>query len=239
MKTKVYSLLLLSLILFFCSCKKEIFLSENVTKEQKSITNYHSIDVSDAFNVFINLSETEEKIEVEANENLHRYIIIENNSNTLFIKLDNHITIHHNPVLNVYITTKEITDFRASGASQIIIRDTLRTNDANIDLSGASLCNGFLEVKNLSIKLSGASKLELKGTGESTEVIISGASEIKAFHFSTGYLDANLSGASIASFYVTGEIDVDASGASTLLYKGPGWVDSQKISGASVVKKMD
>jgi hypothetical protein len=239
MKTKLFGTILIGLSIAFYSCEKEVIPSGKITREQKSFTGYNVIDVSDALKVYLNFSETEDKIEVETNENLHKYIIVEMVSNHLVIKLQDHIDIDGDAVLNIYVTTKGITGFSASDASGIVLNDTLFADDINIKLSDASKFTGLLEVKNLSATLSDASTINLRGHADSYFVTASDASEIKDYAFETRYLNIKLSDASRAYVSVTGKMDVQVSDASNLFYKGTGTIQNLHISGASSVRKMD
>jgi hypothetical protein len=239
MKTKTIFTILIGISTLLTSCDKDIIPSGEVTIEQKSITGYNAIDVSDALKVKVIFSETEEKVEIETNENLHKYIIVENVSDHLVIRLQNHIDIEGDAVLNVYVTTKGVTGFFASDASRIILNDTLIADNININLSDASRFNGILEVENLTVKVQDASSIKLAGHADSYYAIASDASQIKDYEFETRYLNIKLSDASNAKLTVLEKMDVVASDASSLYYKGDGIIGSLHISDASVIRKME
>jgi hypothetical protein len=239
MKTRLTYAMLIVLSTVLSSCEKEVIPSGEITKEQKSFTGYNTIDVSDGFTVYVNFSETEEKIEIETNENLHKYIIVENVSNRLVIKLQDHIDIEGDAILNVYVTAKGVTGFSASDASRIILPDSLTANDINVNLSDASIFTGTLKTRNLKATLSDASRINLTGHADSCIFSASDASVIKDFVFETGYLNIKLSDASNACLSVINEMDIEVSDASSFYYKGTGLINRLKVSDASVIKKMD
>ncbi len=241
MKTKIIAILIAVLTVSFYSCEinEHIVPSGDITTQVKYFSDYDAIDVSNAFTVYVNFSETEEIIEIEADDNLQPYIEVRKVSGTLFIGLKNHVNIRGNATLRVYITTKNVTDYTSSGASSFIIQDKLSANTVNIHLSGASYFSGDLEVNHAIASLSGASNVEVEGNADSFDVSASGASNISNYDFILEDLDIQLSGASNAYLTVNNEISVRASGASNLYYKGTGVVVSQNLSGASHVIKVD
>ena len=220
----------------FAGCGRAIKPSSNITKEKRPLTDFSGIEASNAFTVYVNITD-HEGIELEANENLHEYIIIEKAGDKLVIRLQDHIHIMGHPVLNVNVSAKKLNDFMASGASNFILQDTLKTDDIKIKLSGASHFNGPLETKNLGAELSGAASLDLTGTSEFFELKESGASSAGGFDFVCKNLKTHFSGASKARLTVNEKLAVEASGASELTYKGTAMVISQDLSGASSLHK--
>jgi len=239
MKTKIIYLLLagFSVLMNSCEFNERVVPSGRVTTEEKDFSGYDKLDISHAFTVYVNFSETEESIEIEAEENLHEYIRVRKEGNVLYIGLENFVNIWGNATLNAYITTRHIEEFTGSGASEFIINDPLVAGNVEIDLSGASYFSGDLETDNINIDLSGASEVELEGTTGTLDVTASGASEVKDYELTIEDLFIDLSGASEAFLTVNNEISVSASGASTLNYKGDAVIVDQHLSGASEVHR--
>ncbi|MBI9038120.1 MAG: DUF2807 domain-containing protein [Bacteroidales bacterium] len=244
MKTKATTILLFlfSLSLIFNSCKKDekkISPSGNITKQEFSFTDYNIIDIENAFEVNLTFSENEEKIEIRANENLHQYINVGKNSNTLLISFQDNVEIDGNATLIANITTKEVSEYYATGAVSIILQNKLIADDVRIELIGACYFGGKMEVNQVDALLIGATEIEISGSTNSFYVIAEGASSIKNYDFIVKYLNLNLSGASNTYLTITEEMDIIASGASILYYKGDGVIKSQILTGASQIIKMD
>lgn len=227
----------LSILLSSCS-RNRIEPSAAISTQVKSISNFQKIDVSNAFTVFVNFSETEEKVQIEANENLHSYIIVEKDGGELQIRLKRNTSISGNARLKVYITTSTLTSIEASGASDIHFLNTLTANNLKIDLSGASSFEGDLELNHLNIEGSGASSFNLNGQCDFLQSDLSGASSIRDYGFYVNdEVQTDLSGSSSSRLTVNGDMYIEASGASSFYYKGSGIVKSQNLSGSSNIKK--
>ena len=225
--------------LFTCEIyESDVRPSGKITTVEATFSDYDAIDASSAFTVYLSFSDTDETIEIEANENLHEYIEVKKENGTLVIGVANNVRIRGKSTLNAYITTKSISSFSASGASRFVIEDVVDQDRAHIYLYGVSSFNGALDVDLLFADISGASVMNITGSCNDFEFEASGASVLRDYTFSTNTIKAELSGASHAALTVDQEIDVEASGASILRYRGDAVITNQDLSGASSVKKM-
>ena len=241
MKTNLISLTIISISLFLISCnvyENDVVPSSNVTSTQATFSGYDAIDASSAFTVYLDFSDADESIEIEANDNLHQHIEVSKVGGTLKIGIENNVHIRGNATLNVYITTKSVSSFLGSGATRFIVEDMINESDVMINLSGASTFTGELNANNLYADLSGASVMHVTGFVENSDIEASGASLIKDYGLETDHLNAELSGASNVSLTINEDIDIEASGASILKYKGNAVIANQDLSGASSVQKM-
>ncbi|MBC8767799.1 DUF2807 domain-containing protein [Arenibacter sp. BSSL-BM3] len=228
----VFSILLLS-------CEKEtITASSEITTKDFEFSGYTSLEVNDNFKVYINFSDTEEKLRVQANENLHEYILVGKESNKLTVKLDNVRRIKGKETLNVFITTKKINNFTIVGNAKLVLEDPLETDNLKINLTGNSFISGPLEVENLDVDASGNCMIDFSGSVKTMDVNLRGNSEISDYDLSVETLKIDFSGNSNAYLTVNNSISVDASGNSVLSYKGNATIVHQKLSSNSkIVKK--
>ena len=241
MKTNLFSLAILGLSLFIFSCEiydHDVVPDSNITTMQATYSDYHSLDVSTAFTVYVTFSDTDELIEIEANDNLHQYIEVRKDNGTLKIGLEDNVRIRGNSTLNAYITTRSISGFEASGASKIIVENPVNEDDVHIYLSGASSFLGEINCNRFYADLSGASNINVSGNANDLDLEASGASVFRDYGLNVEKLNGELSGASNAFLTVEDEIDIEASGASNLHYKGDATIIRKDVSGASTVKKM-
>lgn len=243
MKTKITLGLIAAACIFLSSCEQfgnSVVPSGSITEQVKNESNFDGISVSHAFNVYITFTEATESIRIEANENLHEYIEVKKSGSTLSIGLKDNINIRRgSATLNAYISAKNMSDFKASGASNIYMQNSLIENDVFIDLSGASNFSGYIEVSHLKANISGASDLKLTGIAKEVEFDASGASNLNDYGLTITNFEASLSGASSAHITVNNELFIEASGASDVHYKGTGIVKRQNLSGASNIRKVD
>ena len=239
--TKLFAIIAVVILLNACSTDDIIYSSSTITSQQKFIENYNGVDTSASFIVDVEFSDTDEGIIIEANENLHAYIEVKKINGILVIKLRDNISITgNNTVLKAHIITKNnLNTLSASGASNILLHNTLEGDEISLNFSGASILTGTLEVNTINLFASGASNISVQGSSNLLNGELSGASVINGFEMTTNHTDMELSGGSNVSLTVQNTIDLIASGASIFRYKGAASIGNLELSGASQILNME
>ena len=228
-------------VLIFSSCEQEnVNPSANVTKQDRTIVGYSGIEISSAITVDVTFSATEDKIEIEANENLHALIDVEESRNNLVIKIKDHTNIRGRSTIKAHITTTSTLDeILVSGASFLRFNNQLEATDLYVGISGASFFIGDIIANSMKVYLDGASNLEVAGSVESFDLDASGASEMGSYDMIVSNAKMKMTGASQASITINNVIDLNASDASVLRYKGAGSPNNLKLSGAAQIIRVD
>ncbi len=206
--------------------------------EVRAAKNYHGINVSNAFDVYLSQS-SEEAVAVSAATDKDKAMItVEVKDGILYVGLEKGFKWNNgNKKLKAYISFKQIDKLNVSGACDVYISGTLKADKLSIHQSGASDLKGKLDVKELIVDISGASDILVSGTASKLNVEASGASDFKGFDLVTDYCDARASGASGIRITVNKELSAHASGASDVKYKGEGLIRDLKTGGASSVSR--
>ena len=207
--------------------------------EVREARNFHGINLSSAFDVYLSQS-NEEAVAVSAAETKYRENIkVEVKEGILYIGYDTKGLkwLRGNKKLKAYISFKQIDKLDISGACDVFITGTLKADDLTINQSGASDLKGKIDVSKLSVDLSGASDLTINGSATQLKVEASGASGFKGYELVTDVCNASASGASDIKVTVNKELSAHASGASDVRYKGNGVIRDIKSSGSSTVSR--
>src|SRR5690606_2330815 len=183
-------------------------------------------------------SDTEEKFEIEANDNLHGYIKTFQEGNKVIVKLDGINNIIGNETLNIFITTRNISDIKLRGNTSLEMEDLVSTTSVNIDLMGNCFLSGYVNAPNLKLNLLGNCMVDLSGNVSSLEAKLSGNCELSDYSLSVEDLIINLSGNSNAHLKISNSISIDGSGNSILFYQGDATVIHQNLSSDSRVIKI-
>ncbi len=241
MKAQTILIALITITLAMSSCTKDqVSPSDHITRVTRHIDDYDKLHISGSFEVFVTYSEYEESIEIEANDNLHEFIIVEKNGSTLNIKFKNNTNITgSNEVMRAYISTKYIDEYDAAGNSTIKLQTPAKTTNIEIRLSGHSTFQGEIETDKMDARLTGNSKMEVTGAANKLDANVTGASAIEHFDFEVNDVDLTMNGASTTSVTANGDIKVTATGNSTLYYKGSGTVVKQSLTGNSTIEKVN
>jgi hypothetical protein len=233
---KLFILALGSLYSLAVLAQKEM---NDANAEKRNVSGFHAINVSSAFDVVLSQG-NEDAVAVSASEKEYVDKIsttVENG--VLKIRFeDKKIWKNMGRMkLKAYISFKNLDALHVSGACNIKVEGTIKSESLKLHFSGASDMDGKLDVKDLDVHLSGASDITLNGVASNMKVDVSGASDFKGYDLQADYCQAEASGASSVKVTVNRELSARATGASEVGYKGNGVTKDIKTSGASNISK--
>lgn len=245
MKLSVLTVLiaLLTIGTTFGQWNNHLELSHKITTETKNISGFDRIEVGEDFEVIIKFSDQAESVKIEANENLHDYIIVEKEGNTLTIDTKSYSTGNYSNKksgarerLIAYVTAKHLVAIEGKEDATIELDDKLVGNTLRIRLDEDSFMSGVLEVQNLIVDLDEDSVLDIEGTAHKMELEANEDSMVKNYDFVVHDLDVRLREDSEARLTVNGNIELRASGDSQFYYKGRGKVIKKRLTGDAEMK---
>jgi hypothetical protein len=233
------SVVLLSAFISFSSCTKDrVIASSSITSETQYVSGFDAVEIGGSFTAYVEIGE-EESVVLEVNENLHAFIEVYTEGSTLVVRPKNNVNITGSQThLVVYITTRDIRELDASGASRIYVQEPIEGSVLDLHASGASRIEASVNVVQLNTDISGASEMELRGTATNLDAEISGASGQAYYDLEVDGFTGKLSGASECYLTVHDFLSVEASGASMVYYKGNGQIQFMDLSGASQIVHM-
>jgi len=231
-----------SSLLLFSSCR-EIFAKRirgngNITTQTRSAGEFNSIDVSGNIDVYAR-QDSASSVKVEADENLQQYIETMNEGNVLRIKTQEGYHLRSSKAIKVYVSSAAFKQFEASGACDVYSEGKITSSsDIDFQLSGSCDATMDLNAPKISVNMSGAGSIKLKGETKDFRVQGSGSTDIKSFELLAENVDLDLSGAGDAEVYASSKLTGSISGAADVRYKGNAQADIH-TSGATSVKKIN
>jgi len=238
---KKIALFSLIIIVFASGCREiageRVKGSGHVITENRSTSDFNSIDVSGAIDVYVK-QDSATSVRVEADDNILEYIEVHTEGSRLEIYTQNNIRLRPSNKIKVYISSPEYKEIQVSGASSVRCENEITSDVLDVNLSGASEGKLELNAPRISVNVTGASNASIKGKTKDFEGSASGASEIRGFDLLSENADVEASGASHIEIYASVRIDGQSSGASSVNYKGNAQSNVGK-SGASSVNKKD
>ena len=230
-------------LLFTVICSAVLLQAQQVNDpnaEIRTAKNFHGIDVSNAFDVYLTQSNEEAVAVSAATEKDRELIKVEVKNGILYVGLDSKgwKLKSGNRKLKAYISFKQIDKLSISGACDVYLSGTLKADELSINQSGASdLKEARLDVNKLTIDLSGASDMRVTGRAGQTSIEASGASSFRGYDLSTENCHVKASGASDVKITVNKELSAHATGASDIRYKGDASMRDLHSSGSSSVSR--
>lgn len=221
-----------------------IKLSERITSETKAVAGFDKLDISEDFEVYVYIGDTE-KVVIEANENLHPLIIVENKDGRLKIDTKSYSTSSggwgkHNGArehLVAYITVKDLSEIKADEDVKIVLEDKISADELSIDLNEDSTLEGEIEADHLFVFLNEDSILDIEGSAHSMKVKAIEDSVFEGKRFVVGQLTMELKEDSVAKLTVNGDISLRAKEDSYFYYRGNGNFVRKHLTGDSEVRR--
>jgi hypothetical protein len=229
------AILFVAALVIFASCDS-IHGSGNIVSEKRNTGSFNGVSTSGAYDV--ELSTGPFSVEVEADDNVIKYISTKVDDGVLVIKKQGGFSLNESHV-KIYVSAPEINYLKTSGAANLKVKDILK-NDKKITLkaSGAASIEAAVDAPEINTDASGASTIKLKGRTRDYKAEASGSSIIKSSDLLTEKTYAEASGASEIRVHASVVLDANASGASSIHYTGGATV-KQHTSGASNIQKED
>ncbi len=211
----------------------------NIKHESRPAGQFSKVDVSNSFEVHVK-QDSARSVNIETDENLLGYIIVETDGDRLKIYSENNYNLDptNGGKVKVYVSSPVFTRLEASGACSFV-GDNVISSDSqlDVDLSGASKATLQLDMPKITVGLSGASRVILTGKTKDFSIDAAGASHANCFDLLSENANVDLAGASSAEVFASVTINASASGASKVRYKGNATLGSKHESGASSVEK--
>lgn len=226
-------LIIFSSILFgSCALKSG---SGKIVSQTRDTGPFKGVTVSGGFKVEIKNGPVE-KVVVEADDNLMKYIEVKVVGNVLKIRMEEiNVSDAH---LSVFITAPEINEITASAASEVAVKDLLKSfGSINLKASSGSDIQTAVDAPEIKADASSGAEITVSGRTKDLRAESSSGSTVAAGELlsENSYVTAS----SGASTRVNASVKIEASASSggNIVYKGAATVKKTESSGGSVEMK--
>ncbi|MEO6721305.1 MAG: head GIN domain-containing protein [Ferruginibacter sp.] len=229
-------LLFFAIALFMLASCRQIHGSGNIVKEKRQTGDFSGVSAGGAFEVEVKNGATRE-VEVEADDNVIGYIETEVRGGVLRINIKENVNFN-NAHFKVYVTAPEINSVKSSGASDIKIKETLRSpNKISFDVSGAGSISGIADAPEIDAEISGAGNISMGGRTRNYTAKVSGSGNLKTGDLQTETADIRVSGAGNAWVHASVRLKANASGAGNIHYKGGAQVEQHSSGAGNIISQ--
>jgi len=208
--------------------------SGNVITKEFDLSRFDQVEVTGAFLAYITQGDSFGVV-VRVDEKLEEHLRVQVTGSTLEVGWTPNLSILGTATREVEITMPDLAGLELSGATRGTVSGFDSTADLSVEVSGASKLDGDIQAGDCSFEVSGASTVDLSGSGEGLVLDASGASTADLSDFAVNDADVEASGASTAKVNATGRLDAEASGASRVLYLGDPTLGRIESTGASTI----
>ncbi len=215
--------------------RKTVYGNNKVVTKERNAENFTGIRVSTGIDVYLKQGNNE-TISVEADENLHEYILTEVRDGVLHVYTE--VNIRKAERKRVYVTMKEVNSVRTSSAGDVIGETPIKCDKLELSASSAGNIKLDVNAKEIEVDISSSGDITLTGEADMLEADLSSAGDLNAYDLKVREADISASSAGNAEINVSEKITARASSAGDINYQGnPKYVDAHSSSAGGVHKR--
>lgn len=204
--------------------------------EAREVRDIERVTLQDVGNLTI-IQGDEEGLSVEANENLHEYLVSEMRGRELVLKVKDGYQIASGSTIRYTLRVMNLDRVTVAGAGNVDA-ERLETGDLALIVSGAgNVTIEDLQASSLRAEASGAGNFTLQGQVESQDLTITGVGNYNAGDLQSGEASVTINGAGECTVWAEESLDVRISGFGSLKYYGSPRV-TQSITGSGGVDSL-
>jgi hypothetical protein len=209
----------------------------NVTSQDRTVPTFSKISVDGFFNVHLTQGD-QEKVTVEADDNIQQYVETTVDNGDLHVGFQKHISLGDVKKMDVYITLKNISDLDISGVGNVSTTAAMKLSVLNIENSGVGNINLELNCDELTATNSSVGNLTLKGSIQTLNIDHSGVGNVKAYDAIAQIVNVKSDAVGNVEVDAEKEINVTSSGVGNVRIKGAGVIKELHKDGLGSVEKV-
>jgi len=242
-KYSIITFVITALLLSACGMKLDlpgvVRGSGNVITEERSVSGFEYIKFNGAGEIFIEQG-TEEKLVIEAEDNILPKITNKVENGVLTLGLDTRITDDQViPTENmVYrLTVITLSGLNINGAATLNVKQLFAGDfEFNVNGTGNATFEDF-QADKLTVEIDGGANVTFKGLVPQQSVVINGAGGYDAGDLETGTTSITFNGAGKSTVWALDDLTISINGAGSVEYYGDPHV-TQSITGLGNVKPL-
>lgn len=206
-----------------------------VTQERDVSENFTEIRGSAGLDVYLTQG-TENKIMVEADENLQQFIETDIKNGKLHITTSENIS--WSEAKKVYVTFVDINSIEASSGAEVVGNSLIKSENLTLKSSSGADLEVEIFSKEVTAETSSGSEIKVSGKASSLFAKASSGSELDAKELMVVNCTAQASSGAEIKVNVKEKLDANASSGADITYSGnPASVNANKSSSGSVKKQ--
>jgi hypothetical protein len=208
----------------------------NVTRQTRSIQPFNQLRLDGVFEVYLKQGE-KESLQVEAREGLQSRIRVDNDGNTLTLKLEKGGRLRKTNI-KIYLTLRELDKLTVNGVVNIRTENTLQLARLRMEHHSVGDTRLSLRCDALDAHITGVGSLRLEGAGNHVKLHNTGVGEINASQFEADVLLVENTGVGNVEVNARREISIRSTGVGSVRYRGLATVKEMQKSGVGSITKI-
>lgn len=207
----------------------------NYVTQTHNIQDFEKLDLSGVFNVTL-IQGNRNSVTIEAQENLHQYIIIDQRNHTLDIHFPRKFNLRKHKKINIEIVFTDLKEIETSMVGNLKSDGILKLESLKFENSSVGSTHLDLNVKKLDADLSAVGNITFSGWARKATINSSIVGKLDAQDLHVDYLDIDNSSVGTVKVHADVELSIEHSGIGSLHYTGNAQITDLSSSGIGKVK---
>jgi len=233
----IICLLGLSLVLSGCHSGFNRVEGNGVTDtREKALQSFDELEVSGSFKVILVPSDNYKAV-IEADENLHEYILVDQDGDRVKIRMKNNVNVKNHSSIKIKVYGTEIRRLELAGSCQLKSEGVME-NANRMELTIAGSGEADIEVKTPEIKVSigGSGNVKIGGKTRELKLNIAGSGDFEGEKLLSENADISIAGSGTARVFTSLDLKVSIAGSGDVFYAGNPANVKKSVAGAGNIK---
>lgn len=233
-------LLLISSGILLSSCStRRVKGNGDIVKQERKENSFHAVKVSGAFDVYFSQADVQE-IQIEADENLMRYIETHVEDGVLRIRTRNGINLRPTQDMKVYVKAPKYKSVSIAGSGNLVAETNISLNE-KIRLSIAG--SGDIRLQELNapqvdVNISGSGTAEGHGSTRDIDIDVAGSGDVKMSGLKAENAKISIAGSGNVWVFASMKLEVKVAGGGDIHYYGnPTDIKSKLAGSGNLIKE--
>ncbi|MBT8319234.1 MAG: DUF2807 domain-containing protein [Gramella sp.] len=189
-----------------------------VTKSRSTET-YDEINLVGSMNVQL-VAGKEGTINIEAESNLHEYILTEVKNGVLRISTEDGYNLSPREDILITVPFESLEAVSLTGSGDIRTKDKINSSNMQVQVTGSGDIKLELEVTDLEGIITGSGDVKLKGSSRNFDCKVTGSGDFDAYELLAENVEAKVSGSGDIMVNAKNSLKASVSGSGDIVYKG-------------------
>ncbi|MCU0405018.1 MAG: DUF2807 domain-containing protein [Chitinophagaceae bacterium] len=229
-------------VLFLAGCEngfKRIEGNGVMQTVNKSLSDYENVDISGSFKVKV-IPSSESKVEFTVDENLVKYVMIDQDGDRLRIRTKNNVNLKPSRSIEVTLYGDDMEKFELAGSSTLRSEGMLE-NENKIEVVIAGSGDAKLDIKTpvTKVKIGGSGKVEMNGKTRDAKIDIAGSGDFLGETLLSENVEISIAGSGNARVFASMDLQINIAGSGDVFYTGKPANVKKNIAGSGRIKTDD
>ncbi|HEY1113210.1 MAG TPA: head GIN domain-containing protein, partial [Chitinophagaceae bacterium] len=229
----------LMIVLSSCSYMggKRVTGDGELSSENRTVGDFRGVEVTGSMQVIVSQGPTA-TVRVEADRNLHSYIVTELDGEVLEVRPKKGYNLRPRAHIKVYVTAPQYHTLAVTGSGKIQSTSKISGSEKlKVDVTGSGDIVADVDAPAINTEITGSGSITLNGNTRTLGTEITGSGEVHNFNLLSEATEIEISGSGNAEVYASKQLNIHIAGSGDVQYKGNPTVN-QSVAGSGNIRKV-